>query len=62
MSAGRAVKVAAVGGSVTAGGGAGGSEYSYTGRIHSWLSSLGSEEQPVNVTVSPASLPCSYSS
>ena len=62
MSAGRAVKVAAIGGSVTAGGGAGGSEYSYTGRIRSWLSSLGSDEEPVNVTVSPASLTFSHSS
>ena len=62
MSTGRAVKVAAIGGSVTAGGRAGGSEYSYTGRIHSWLSSLGSEDRPVNVTVSPASLPFSHSS
>ena len=47
---------------MTAGGRAGGSEYTYIGRIHSWLSSLGSDREPVNVTVSPASLPFSHSS
>lgn len=46
------MKVSALGGTVTAGGGAGGTQHSYAGRVHSWLLSLGSDEQPANIIVS----------
>ena len=48
------MSVAAIGGTVTAGGGAGGrhKQQGYAGRVATWLESLGTEHEPVNVTVS----------
>ena len=60
------MRVTALGGSVTAGGqGSVVQEQTYLGRVHAWLLSLGEEDRPVNLTVSPfvthvALLPCRH--
>lgn len=52
-NAGDLVKVVAVGGSVTTGMGAHNGNESYVQRIHAWLRSLGSEDHPVQIEVTP---------
>ena len=50
-SAGEPVRVAALGGSVTAGGGSLAPDQAYVSRVAQWLLSLGDEATPVNLTV-----------
>jgi hypothetical protein len=53
-NAGDLVKVVAVGGSVTTGMGARNGNESYVQRIHAWLRSLGTEDHPVRMEVTPS--------